>query len=362
MNSLLQIKDTIIRIFEKYEALITPFAKFLLTLSAFLVVNGKIGYESTLASPLLALILALFCALIPLNLASGLLGLYMVVQLYSLALEAALVGLILFLLIFLLYFRFSPRDTVLLLMMPAASLIGMPYILPLIAGLLFTPASAVTVAIGALVSSFVRFIAENETTIGQASEEQEMLDKFRFLVDGIFQNKGMLVMAAAFAAAVIVVYFVRRQRIIHSWSIAVGVGTLVQLIILLIGAAAYNTGYSVGGAILGCILSALIAEIIVFFLFNLDYSRTEEVQFEDDDYYYYVKAIPKMIISTPERRVKTINHSREKDAGRPGGRRGRQEPEEASEDRYDPSEGEYYDDDLEMLDAEEDYEYFDDRN
>ena len=43
-----------------------------------------------------------------------------------------------------------------------------------------------------------------------------------------------------------------------------------------------------------------------FFVFNVDYSRTELVQFEDYEYYYYVKAVPNNTVATPEKRVKTI--------------------------------------------------------
>ena len=45
------------------------------------------------------------------------------------------------------------------------------------------------------------------------------------------------------------------------------------------------------------------------FSFNLDYSRTEKVQFEDDEYYYYVKAVPKVTVTTPEHKVKKINRA-----------------------------------------------------
>ena len=34
--------------------------------------------------------------------------------------------------------------------------------------------------------------------------------------------------------------------------------------------------------------------MVVFFVHNLDYRRIENHQFEDDEYYYYVKAVPKM--------------------------------------------------------------------
>ncbi len=43
-----------------------------------------------------------------------------------------------------------------------------------------------------------------------------------------------------------------------------------------------------------------------FLFFCVDYSRTENIQFEDDEYYYYVKAVPKVGVSAPEKKVKHI--------------------------------------------------------
>jgi hypothetical protein len=62
--------------------------------------------------------------------------------------------------------------------------------------------------------------------------------------------------------------------------------------------------------IIGTVISALLMLVVEFFAFNLDYSRTEKVQFEDDEYYYYVKAVPKVTVATPERKVKKINRAR----------------------------------------------------
>ena len=67
---------------------------------------------------------------------------------------------------------------------------------------------------------------------------------------------------------------------------------------------------SVIGLVLGTAVSLLIAMIVEFFVFSVDYSRTEYAQFEDDEYYYYVKAVPKMSISIPDKKVKKINTRR----------------------------------------------------
>ena len=43
-------------------------------------------------------------------------------------------------------------------------------------------------------------------------------------------------------------------------------------------------------------------------IFNVDYSRTENVQFEDDEYFYYVKAIPKMSVEAKDVSVKRMRY------------------------------------------------------
>ena len=50
-----------------------------------------------------------------------------------------------------------------------------------------------------------------------------------------------------------------------------------------------------------------VALLYHFFVFTVDYTRTEYVQYEDDDYVYYVKAVPKASVATSERSIKKIN-------------------------------------------------------
>ena len=59
--------------------------------------------------------------------------------------------------------------------------------------------------------------------------------------------------------------------------------------------------------ILGTIASAAIVYAIHFFRFTLDYSGVEYAQFEDDVYYYYVKAVPKITVTAPQKNVKHFN-------------------------------------------------------
>ena len=54
-------------------------------------------------------------------------------------------------------------------------------------------------------------------------------------------------------------------------------------------------------------LSVIIAVVAQFFKTVVDYSRVENTQFEDEEYYYYVKAVPKIFMTKQQKNVKKIN-------------------------------------------------------
>lgn len=322
MTTLLNIRGKIISVYARYETYIRMAARFVVILFAVITLNGLVGYQETLAGTMPTIMISLICTLIPVNAAIAILAVITLVHLYSLALEAAIVGGLLLLVLLLLYFRFSPRDSMLLLLYPLCRALGITYALPVAGGLLYSPGSGVSVAVGIAVDSFLRFIHDNETAIrtaAQGTDTDGMITNFQFLIDGIVQDHGMIIRMIAAIAAAVLVYLVRRLPVRYAWIIASGAGAVIQLIVLLAGALIYDTDISVGTSFFGVIIAFLIGMVISFFGFNLDYSRVENTQFEDDHYYYYVKAIPKNVVSNPKRTVKTISSQRsdrEYDRGR----------------------------------------------
>jgi hypothetical protein len=108
----------------------------------------------------------------------------------------------------------------------------------------------------------------------------------------------------------------------HAWKIAILGGAVVNLIALMAGDFLYDIQLSFVSVVFGTLFSALLCFVLEFFFFQLDYTRTERVQFEDDEYYYYVKAVPKVTLAEPERKVKSINraHHPRKPAPHPASR------------------------------------------
>ena len=92
MTTLLELRERVISIYSQYENYINMGAKFLIVLSGLLCINGQIGYQETLAGTLPTFLLALICTLLSPNLIVAVFGVVILAHLYSLALEAAVVG------------------------------------------------------------------------------------------------------------------------------------------------------------------------------------------------------------------------------------------------------------------------------
>lgn len=314
MKTLLVAKQYIKNFISKYEVYLKPLMKLIIALASLMMINGKIGYMQKIDSLPIVLMVALMCSFMPMNFIVFISAVFVVLHMYALSLECAAITLIVFLVLFLLYLRFSPKDTLVLVLTPMSFALGIPYVMPIAMGLLGTPVSAVSVGCGVIVTYLINYIADSATTLS-GMETEEISAKVRYIIDGFIDNKAMMLMIAAFAVTIILVYLIRRLSIDYAWTIAIVAGAFVNMMILLVGDFMFDTNVSIPGLLVGSIFAILIAIVVEFFAFHVDYSRTEKVQFEDDEYYYYVKAVPKVTVPTPSRTVKRISSSRKRPSG-----------------------------------------------
>ena len=309
MTALLELRENLKKIYSRNEAFILPVIKFLLSFIVLSIINGKMGYMTKLDNMAIVLIISLLCSFLPTGFMAFFAMMFAVLHMYALSIETAAVGLVVFLLLYLLFLRFTAKEALVVVLTPVLCMLKLPYVMPVAMGLIGTPASCVSVGCGVVVYYLLQTVITNAPTINSMGAE-EATAKLRLLIDGMLGNKAMLVMIAAFAITVIVVYLIRRMSVDHSWTIAMVAGVMIEVMILLVGDLMYDTNLSIVSALLGAVVTLIACKIIEFFRFCLDYSRTEKVQFEDDEYYYYVKAVPKMTVAAPTNTVKKINTQR----------------------------------------------------
>ena len=105
---------------------------------------------------------------------------------------------------------------------------------------------------------------------------------------------------------ILVVNLIRTRSADYAWRIAIIVGGFLYAGIMLAGGFFLDVQIHVELLAGFTVVAVLIGLFLEFFVFGGDYSRVERLQYEDDEYYYYVKAVPKAAVSTSERSIKKI--------------------------------------------------------
>ncbi len=307
MTTLLELKEKLIRFYSKNETYIIPVIKFVVALVLFASINANIGYMEKISTLPAALILALVCSVLPASTTVAFAALVVLADMYALSLEVCAVTLLLFVIIYFIYFRFAPKNRYNVVLAPLCFQFHIPYILPIGMGLLKEIYSIFSLFCGIVVYFFLDGVKQNASVLSGGMEEESAVSKIVVILNQLIGNREMYLVLAIMAATLVIVHTIRRTSMENAWIVAIISGILFQVTGLISGYLILGISGKIAEVLIGSAVAAVIAFIIQFFCFHLDYSRTERLQFEDDEYYYYVKAIPKVMVSGPEKKVKRFS-------------------------------------------------------
>ncbi len=308
MMGLLVFKEQLKTFYGEYSFVIDPIGRSILALAVFLLLNGSLGFMEILKNPVVIGVACLLSAFLPLGFLTWVAAAFLLLHLYSLSLELAVVAGILVLTVAILYCGFQPGNTILMVVGPLLFFLKVPYLLPLLVGLSCGLSALVPMCFGVFIYYLAIYARQNAGVLAAAGTI-DITQKYMQILNSLFANKMMLLMVAAFAAAA--VFLIRNLPVDHAWTIAIVVGTAVELAAIFVGQSTMDVSLSIGPLAMGTLLSVVLAFIFQFFVFAVDYSRTEFLQFQDDEYYYYVKAVPKIAVTAPDVKVQRINKRKE---------------------------------------------------
>ncbi len=305
MTALLEIKQNIKKFYGQYEVYILPVLKFLLAFVYFLWINSNMGYMKQLDNIFVILILALVCSILPVSVMMFIGFALMIGHCYAVSVEVAGFMLILILFMLILFLRFSSSQNLAMILTPLSFGFSVPTLLPIGAGLLGSSLSSLPAGCGVVIYYFIRFVHAQSAALSDPNTE--IAAKIKLLSDGLIQNWAMWITVIAFVVVVLLVNLLRTRSFDHAWRIAIIVGGVSYILVILAGDFCFDVTVSMIPMIISTVVSVLIGFVMEFFVFGGDYSRTERLEYEDDEYYYYVKAVPKAVVATSERSIKKIN-------------------------------------------------------
>lgn len=310
MDNLYVIKGQLQQVYAKYSKFIDKGVQFVLALAAFYMINHDLGFMSLLSNPLITLGLAVICAFLPMIVTVLAAAVLILVQMAAVSLGIMAVTAAVFVIMFVFYVRFSPKTALVILLTPLAFLFHVPYVIPVAFGLVGAPSSVVAIICGTIVYYMIDYVKTSASAL-ESGGATAMISQLMTYLQQVFQNKEMIITIIAFVIVLFLVYQVRRMAISHAWKSASAAGAVVSIVIMAAGSAALDVKISYPELILGNVAAVIVGLILELLFFAVDYSRTESVQYEDDEYYYYVKAVPKIVVAAPEKTVKRINRRTE---------------------------------------------------
>lgn len=325
---LLEIRTMILTLYQKARFVINPLVKFIVSLMVYSSINGSIGYDTRFTSGAIVMLLSVISAVLPGGVMVFFAMMLTLLHIFSVSKFLAAILLLAFLILYGMLLRFTPKYIIAVVLLPLLAKYNLHYAVPLVLGCITTPLAILPTVSGVFVYYMMEIIkAASQRQVQMKLED--ILQLYIDIADAVMADKKMYIMMLVFALVVAVVYVIRKFSFDYSFVISIGAGVLVNILGFLISDLRFNVTVKVGTLLIMSIVCGFIAYIVEFMKRILDYTGVERVQFEDDDYYYFVKAVPKIEIGIPRRNFRNI--SRDDTA------------EESSEEyeEYEEAEGEY---------------------
>lgn len=310
MDGVFVIKGKLQEIYAQHSLAIDKAAQFILALLTFYTINQNVGFMKAAASPVVTFALSVICTFFPVIMTVIAATALVLVHMYAVSIGILAVTAIVFLVMYIFYFRLTSKMAVVVLLVPIAFVFKIPFAVPLAYALISTPVCMVAVACGTITYFMMEYVKKAAPGVS-GSGLSGIMSQIPAYLKQVFQDKEMWITIAAFLLAFLVAYTIRSQSVNHAWKIAIVAGVAVNAAVNIVGdmALGVHTSYGVLGA--GSVAAVIAGFVLELFFFAVDYTKSESLQYEDDEYYYYVKAIPKLSVAKPEKTVKRINGHRE---------------------------------------------------
>ena len=195
-------------------------------------------------------------------------------------------------LLYLLFLRLVPEDLPAFLLMPMSFFVGVPAVVPIVCGLRRKPSSVFAVISGTVACFLGNAIAEAGEQLSNL-ESSDYIGGIRAVSERLLTMETAVTVLAA-AAVLLTVYAVRRAAFRFSFETAIILGGAVWVLVMLLGNRFAGTGFNPVKEGVGAAASSVAALLLNMLFLQLEYRKARSLRFEDDSYYYYVRAVPKV--------------------------------------------------------------------
>lgn len=269
----------------------------------FYVLGKLFGYTEFFSEPFFILMMGVISIFIPTSAVSLIFYVVIFLELMHVSLEVTLFFVLVVVLYFLVYQRVFPETRIYLMMVPVFFYFQLPACLPIFLGMFCGIAGLPALLMGTVIYYLANMLQHTMNQLASGSAHGKV---YSLVAARAIDNKELLLYFVIFCLVTVLVTAIRRKGAAHGWNVSILAGGVVYLIGMFVGGYLVNNEIGITSQI-GMIIASVLIALIVQFLYNvIDYTREETFEFEDEEYYYYVRAIPKVTVEEEEFNVTQI--------------------------------------------------------
>ena len=310
MASLLAVRDAIRDFLRKFDVVLEPLFRFVCAMIIFSAIQKHYGYSDLFADKTMTFLLSVICAMVSTPVMIFVAAVVITINCFSVSLDVGATCAILAILMYCMYMRMFGNCGWILALVPLLYLWNLPYAIPIIVAIFAGFSGIVPTAFGIVIHYYTKVVHEVYLILQSPTKDKDFAG-YKHIVDNLMKNKEMLLPIVAFAVVIMITAIIYLLPFDYSWYVAIGVGGILNILVFMLAGGKLGVTVDSGSLVFGSFIGMIVAAAIQAIKSLLAYSRKESVQFEDDDYYYYVKAIPKFNSKKNKKKVKNMTQDEE---------------------------------------------------
>ena len=308
MAKLVDLKEYMITFYKKHVDVLLPIWKLVFAFFALNMFQGMFHYNESINKSFIFLAISAVQAFLPISFLYYAVSILIMINLCKVSMDIFLGFIIFFAICSLGFIRVDRKHAVIIIVTALLFYLKLEYVLPVLLGMTVGFGAILPACAGIILYFLSVYMADVSTLITTSSSSSFGMGLQR-VVNLILIDKKLLVLLVTFSVIIFVTTLLCSLFYERAWVFAILVGNIAMVLLLLFGRLIFELDYTIWRLFLEMIMGIGCCYIYRFFRGIGDVSRIEKASFEDDEYFYYVKAVPKIKVTKKDRNVTNINSS-----------------------------------------------------
>ena len=312
MAQIVYFKEWLIVFYKKHVDVVLPVLKLVFAFFTMCMFQGMFPYNMVINKPGIFLVLSAAQAFLPISVLYYMISILIMINLWKVSMDIFLGFVIFSIICSLAFVRVDRKHAVILIVTAVMFYLKLEYLLPVLLGMIVGFGAILPAAAGVVVYFLSVYMTDVSTLLTTSSSSSFGMGLQR-IVNLMLIDKKLLVFLITFSLIIFITTLLCHLFYERAWLFAIFIGHIAMILLLLFGRLIFELDYKIWRLFLEMILGIGCCYIYRFFRGIGDVSRIEKASFEDDEYFYYVKAVPKIKVTQKDRNVTDIKSGENED-------------------------------------------------